>query len=66
MESICTDFEHGLMNACMIVFKNIRIIVCLFHYIKNIRLKALKSGLFSNDVNENTENLIKELGSIPF
>lgn len=50
----------------MIVFKNIPIVGCLFHFIKTIRLKALKSGIFSNDLNENTENLIKELGSIPF
>lgn len=48
------------------VFKNIRVAGCLFHYIKNIRLEALKHGLYSLDISNKIDHMIKELGSAPF
>ena len=46
LESICADFEMGLIRTITKVFKNIWVVGCLFHYIKNIRSQALKLGLF--------------------
>ena len=65
-ESICLDFEYGLIRAITIVFKNIRVVGCMFHYIKNIRLQAVKHGLYSIEKSENIESMIKELGAAPF
>ena len=31
--TISTDFENGLINACKNIFKNIRHVGCLFHYV---------------------------------
>ena len=43
LESICTDTEIALMNACMKNFSNVQRIICFFHYkqdlIRNIKLK---------------------------
>lgn len=38
----------------------------MFHYIKNIRIQALKHGLYSIDKSENIDSMIKELGADPF
>ena len=32
LESICTDTENALMNACMKNFPNVQRIRCFFHY----------------------------------
>ena len=43
---ITTVFEKGLINTVKLVFKNIRTVGCLFHYVKNIRLNMQKLSLF--------------------
>mgnify|MGYP006873038318 CR=1 FL=1 len=47
-ESICVDFEYAFLKAITLIFKSIRVVGFMFHYIKSIRLKALKLGLYSN------------------
>ena len=56
--SICTDFEEALINAVKLVFKNIRNVGCLFHYIKNIRLNMQKIGLLKDEIKNNSETLL--------
>ncbi len=65
-ESICVDFEYTLIKVITLVFKKNRVVGCAFHYIKSIRLKALKLGLYSNINRSITNKMIKELGSTPF
>jgi len=64
--SICVDFEIALSNEINKIFKEVRIVGCLFHYIKDIRLNALKMGLFNKTINSTTENFIRELSAAPF
>ena len=45
-DAIC-DFEKGLQNAILIVFKNIKINGCLFHYLKILISKLKKYSLWS-------------------
>ena len=40
--------------------------VVFFHYIKNIRLNLNKIGLFKKNISNISQDLLKELGSIPF
>ena len=65
-KSISIDFESALIESIKKVFNNIRIVGCMFHYIKNIRLNALKFGLFTKINEVITDNLIKDLSIIPY
>lgn len=38
----------------------------MLHFIKHLRVKALKLGLFNNDCTAITENLLKELSISPY
>ena len=64
--SITTDFEKGILNAVKTVFKNIRHVGCMFHYIKNLRLNLLKIGLINNEISNLTKELLINLGTISF
>ena len=64
--SVCTDFEEALSNSVKSIFEGIRHTGCLFHYIKNIRLNLNKIGLFKKNISNISQDLLKELGSIPF
>ena len=64
--SISTDFEVALINGTKIVFKNIRHVGCLFHYVKNIRLNLSKLGLYNKNTIQLSNELLKELTTIPF
>ena len=64
--SITTDFEKGILNAVKTVFKNIRYVGCMFHYIKNLRLNLLKIGLINNEISNLTKELLINLGTISF
>ena len=64
--SISTDFEVALINVTKIVFKNIRHVGCLFHYVKNIRLYLSKLGLYNKNTTQLSNELLKELTTIPF
>ena len=39
LESITCDFEKALLNSINKVFVNVRIICCLFHFVKNYKIK---------------------------
>ena len=43
--TITLDFEEGLIQVVNKVFPELRIVGCLFHYIKQIRLNLGKCGL---------------------
>ena len=64
--SITLDFKEALMNAVNKVFPKIRIVGCLFHYVKQIRLKLGKYGLLTQEYLENSNILLKELSTAPF
>ena len=64
--SITIDFESALLESVKKVFKNIHIIGCMFHYIKNLRLNGLKLGLFSKNYQNITDQLIKDLSIISY
>lgn len=64
--TITTDFEEGLINAVKIVFPEVRHVGCLFHYVKNLRLRMSKLGLFAKGKKEIFYELFKNLSSIPF
>ena len=44
----------------------VRHVGCLFHYVKNLKLKMSKLGLFDKDKKESFNELFKNLSSIPF
>ena len=64
--TITTYLEDGLINAVKSVFQNVRHVGCLFHYIKNLRLKMSKFDLFSKDNKDFFYELFKSLSSLPF
>ena len=67
--SIASDEEITLINAIIVVFKDIKRFNCYFHYKKTIIDKLRKSGLLKNKNNEKRFKEIKEviniLGRIP-
>ena len=65
-ETIVTDQETGLINVINKIFPNALRIACLFHYKQDI-LRNLKSyGLYKDSIKEESQNLLKDLGKIPF
>ena len=65
-ETIVTDQETGLINVINKIFPNSLRIGCLFHYKQDI-LRNLKSyGLYKDSIKEESQNLLKDLGKIPF
>ena len=66
LESITCDFEKSLLNSINKVFVNVRLMGCLFHFVKNIRLNMGKYGLLINEYLEFSENLLKEISKGPF
>ena len=65
--TITIDFEVALINAIKIIFGNIRIIGCLFHYKQNLIKNARSLGLLKNINKDKTLNVInKQLSRLPF
>jgi len=58
------DFEAGLINGFKRVFKDSRIIGCLFHFKQALYREAQVQGLTTNDLKEETKSLISSLGSL--
>ena len=65
VSSISTNFELALINATKNVFKKVRHVGCLFHFIKNIGLNLSKLGLFNNIIKNQTTDLLIDLSTIP-
>ena len=51
MNTYCISLSE-INKICWGIFNNIRIVRCLFHYIKQIRLKLLKNSLLSSEYKE--------------
>ena len=65
-ETIVTDQEQGLINVINKIFPNSQRIECLFHFKQDI-LRNLKTyGLYKDRIKEESINLLKDLGKIPF
>ena len=64
--SITTDFEVSLIEAVQNVFPKSRIVGCMFHYIKQLRLLLSKYGLFISEYENTTNELFKALSKSPF
>ena len=61
-----TDQEPGLINVINKIFPNSQRIACLFHFKQDI-LRNLKTyGLYKDSIKEESQNLLKDLGKIPF
>ena len=60
------DFEIALKNAFHLIFPEIKIIACLFHY-KQALIKRLRIlGLYKNKYKENSDYILKLCGELPF
>ena len=66
LESISLDFEIGIIEAIQIVFPNVNIIGCYFHFMKNLRKKANNLHLLTDELKDQTNNLLKELSYLPY
>ena len=64
--TISTDFEYNLIESVKDVFKEVRHVGCLFHYVKQMRLNMCKIGLYNHDYKEYSDDLLKDLTTIPF
>ena len=65
-ETIVTDQEIALINIVKKYFPNSQRIACLFHCKQDI-LRNLKSyGLYKKDIKEESNNLLNDLGKLPF
>ena len=64
LESVTLDFETGLINAFQRIFKETRIIGCLFHFKQALYREAQTLGLTTNELKEETKSLISSLGSL--
>ena len=64
--SITTDFEVSLIEEVQNVFPKSRIVGCMFHYIKQLRLLLSKYGLFISEYENTTNELFKALSKSPF
>ena len=64
LESVTLDFEAGLINGFKRIFKDSRIIGCLFHFKQALYREAQVQGLTTNDLKEETKSLISSLGSL--
>ena len=65
-ETIVTDQEPGLVNVISKIFPKSQRIACQFHYKQDI-LRNIKSyGLYKDNFKEESINLLKDLGKIPF
>lgn len=47
--TISTDFEYNLIESVKDVFKEVRHVGCLFHYVKQMRLNMCKICLYNHD-----------------
>ena len=66
LEIIITDNEEALLSVIKKFFPNIRIIICYFHYKKNI-IKNLRSyDLYKNKFKNISNIVLKILCSLPF
>ena len=66
VKSITSDFELRLIDVIKLVLKDIQHIGCLFHYVKNIRLKMSKYGFFSKFYKNLSNDLFHDLSALPF
>ena len=72
LKSISTDFEIGLINAIERVFPGVRRIGCFYHFVRAIKEKCKKLGLFKNkelkeDKNKNfNTQMLNEVFTLPF
>jgi hypothetical protein len=58
------DFEDVLINSINIVFAKIKLIGCLFHFVKKIQMNLGKKGLLIKDFDDS--QFLKELSHLPF
>ena len=64
--TISTEFEYNLIESVKDVFKEVRHVGCLFHYVKQMRFNMCKIGLYNRDYKEYSDDLLKDLTTIPF
>ena len=66
LETIVTDQEKALINSLKKFFPNTQPISCLFHYKQDILRNLRLYGLYKKEFKEESKNLIKALGKLPF
>lgn len=64
LSNVTLDFEPGLMNGFAVVFPDVRIIGCLFHFKQALFREAQQQRLTTQERMDKTKEIISLLGSL--